>query len=80
MPGLPATGEFFKLEDDMGKSIFLSKTFWAAAITFGLSVAGLLQGQAWIAENPTAVAVLGMVISAMNVFLRTLTTEPVKIG
>jgi hypothetical protein len=63
----------------VNKSIFLSKTFWANALTFLVALAGLLQGQEWIANNPTVVSAIVMAVGVMNVFLRAITDEPVKI-
>jgi len=59
------------------KSIWLSKSFWAAVVTFAISILGLLVGQEWIAANPSAVATIGMVVSVLNVVLRTLTDKGV---
>jgi hypothetical protein len=63
----------------VSKSIFTSKTFWANALTFLVALAGLLQGQEWIANNPTVVSAIVMAVGVMNVFLRAITDEPVKI-
>lgn len=59
------------------KSIWLSKSFWSAVVTFAISILGLLVGQEWIAANPSAVAAIGMVVSVLNLVLRTLTDKGV---
>lgn len=61
----------------MDKSIWLSKSFWAAVVTFLISILGLLVGQEWIAANPSAVATIGMIVSVLNMVLRTLTNQGV---
>ncbi len=61
------------------KSIFASKTFWTNAIIAVVSIVGYFQGADWVAVHPEAVAALGTVVGVLNVILRLITKEPVKV-
>ena len=63
------------------KSLFVSKTFWAnavATVAFLLSITG--HGLPVDIATPEAQAqVVGLIMSIVNIVLRTVTKEPVKV-
>lgn len=61
------------------KSIFASRTFWVNLITTVIAVLALVGGQEWIAEYPKVTAGIAVVVGALNIVLRYLTVDAVKI-
>jgi len=60
------------------KRWFASKTIWSNLVTLGIGVAGYLQGHELIAEHPEIVAGFTVVIAALNLALRFVTTKPIQ--
>lgn len=61
------------------KSIFESKTFWVNFLTTAAGVITYLAGEAWIKEIPGGEATLLVVLGVVNVALRFITVDAVKI-
>lgn len=61
------------------KSIFESKTFWVNFLTTAAGVITYLAGEAWIKEIPGGEATLLVVLGLVNVALRFITVDTVKI-
>ncbi|MEZ6097236.1 MAG: hypothetical protein R3C03_23935 [Pirellulaceae bacterium] len=61
------------------KSLFESKTFWFNAATFIIAIIGLLMEQEWIKNNTQIVMYLGMASSIINVIIRSITNQPIKL-
>lgn len=59
------------------KPIIRSKTFWANAVVGGLAAADYFVGSGVLGPETTAVAVPAM--AAFNIFLRAVTTQPVRV-
>lgn len=57
------------------KSIFASKTFWANTLVILVAAATSASQQEWAQQH---VATIAVVIAVLNIFLRFLTTQPVK--
>lgn len=62
------------------KPIWESKTFWANTLTTAIGVLGVFAGADWIKEHPQAVSGIITAIGVLNVFLRTITSQPVKLS
>lgn len=60
------------------KSIFTSKTFWFNLIAGGAAAADSIVGSGVLGPKTTAAAV--PIMGAANIFLRAITTQPVKLG
>ena len=58
------------------KPFWKSKTLWANAV----ALLTFLGAQPYIADNPTATAIVGAVIAIANIGLRTVTDAPVTVG
>jgi 3-oxoacyl-ACP reductase-like protein len=61
------------------KSLWKSKTFWVNLVTVAAGVIGYLAGHDVIADNASLVALLVAVQGGVNVVLRLLTWQPVKV-
>ena len=61
------------------KSLFASKTFWVNLITTLIAVLALIGGQEWIADYPKVTAAIGVALGALNIVLRYITVDAVKI-
>lgn len=61
------------------KSIFKSRTFWTNMLVLAAGVVGYVGGHEVIQQYPQVVAISGAVVGAINIVLRFLTTEPVKV-
>lgn len=59
------------------KSIFASKTFWLNAIVGGLTLADSVVGTGVL--GPKTTASVAPVMAAVNIWLRTITTQPVTV-
>lgn len=64
----------------MPKSILKSRTFWVNALTLVAGVSGYLIGQDLIQDNAQLVAILAAVQGAVNIALRLVTDEPVRLS
>lgn len=64
----------------MPKSILKSRTFWVNALTLVAGVSGYLIGQDLIQDNAQLVAILASVQGAVNIALRLVTDEPVRLS
>ena len=62
----------------MSKSPFASKTLWVNGLTLAAVVLTALVDHQLITENPAVVAALTMGLSAVNMILRFVTSQPVK--
>lgn len=62
----------------MGKSLLQSKTFWVNFLVAVIAICTGLSDLSLISENPQAVALIGTLIGAGNIVLRTVTKEPIK--
>jgi len=61
------------------KSLFASKTFWVNFLTTAIAMLALLGGQEWIADYPKATAAIGVAIGTLNIVLRYITVDAVKV-
>jgi hypothetical protein len=61
------------------KSILKSKTFWANALVVVAGVATFLAGHEVIANYPAVVSILTVVVGGLNVALRFVTTQAIKV-
>jgi hypothetical protein len=59
------------------KPIWQSKTFWVQLLTILVSIAAFVEGQEWIQDNPTMVAIIGVVVGVLNIVIRSITRVPV---
>jgi len=62
----------------MSKSPFSSKTLWVNGLTLAAVVLTALVDHQLIVENPAVLAALTMGLSAVNMVLRFVTSQPVK--
>jgi hypothetical protein len=65
-------------DEQMGKGLLRSKTFWVNSITAMVSIGTYLMDSALLANNPEIIALGGTAIGVMNVILRLLTKEPIQ--
>ena len=56
------------------KKVWFSKTMWFNLLTIAAGVLATLAGQDFIAENPDTAALLAMIIGAVNLVLRWITS------
>ena len=63
----------------MGKGLFQSKTFWVNLLMSVVSLGVFAQDSALIADNPQVVAGIGAAVGFVNIVLRLLTKEPIKL-
>lgn len=61
------------------KSLFASKTFWVNFLTTAIAMLALLGGQEWIADYPKATAAIGAALGLLNIVLRVITVDAVKV-
>jgi len=61
------------------KSIFASRTFWVNFITTAVAMLTLVAGQEWIAEYPKVTAAIGVALGLLNIALRWVTVDAVKL-
>jgi hypothetical protein len=61
------------------KSLFASKTFWVNFLTTAIAMLALLGGQEWIADYPKATAAIGAALGLLNIVLRIITVDAVKV-
>ena len=65
-------------ESNGSKRLTNSKTFWVNIATAAAGVLAYLHGSEVIADNPNAVAGIGLALGLTNVVLRILTGKPIK--
>ncbi len=65
-------------DEEMGKGLFQSKTFWVNLLMSVASLAVYVQDSALVADNPQIVAGIGAAVGVVNIILRLLTKEPIK--
>ena len=75
----PTHTELQSQETNMGKSIFKSKTMWINVLTALAGVIAAVGGSEVIQANPEYAGYAATAIGIMNIFLRFITKEPVKI-
>ena len=56
-----------------------SRMVWVAVLTIVVSIIGVLQAEELIAQYPTVVAILGIVLGVANVILRFITTKAISV-
>lgn len=61
------------------KPLLASKTFWVNLITTIVAVLTLIAGQEWIAEYPKVTAAIGVALGLLNIVLRIVTVDAVKV-
>ena len=66
-------------DEEMGKGLFQSKTFWVNLLMSVVSLGVYVQDTALVADNPQIVAGIGAAIGVINIILRLLTKEPIKL-
>lgn len=62
------------------KSIFASRTFWVNAVSLVALAATAILDSDIVKQYPTAVLAIGMVINAVNIWLRKQSTQPVTLA
>lgn len=67
-------------EKPVAKPITKSKTFWVNLLAGAASVITLLTNSDLLADNPEIAGIGGAVLAVINVVLRFVTKEPVKVS
>jgi hypothetical protein len=67
-------------EESPVKSIFKSKTIWANLIGGGVALLTALTNSDLVADNPEYAAYAATAMAVLNLVLRMVTKEPVKVG
>lgn len=62
------------------KSIFTSRTFWINAISFVALLLTALLDTDLVKQHPDVILYIGMVLNAINIWLRKNTSQPVTIA
>lgn len=57
-----------------------SKTIWVNVLTMVVGLLTMLAGQDFIADNPSTVSFVAMVVGVVNVVLRWLTDQPIGLN
>jgi len=63
----------------MPKSLWQSKTFWVNALTAAAAALTALAGSEFVASYPRAVTAIGAVLAIVNIGLRIITDQPIKL-
>ena len=61
------------------KPILASRTFWINLASGAVALVTAVAGQSWVADNPALAAVSVAVLSVLNIGIRFLTDQPVKL-
>ncbi len=64
-------------DEEMGKGLLQSKTFWVNLLMSVVSLAVYIQDSALVADNPQVVAGIGAAVGLVNIVLRLMTKEPI---
>jgi hypothetical protein len=79
VPNLPPKQKETQMPAPIKKTLVASKTFWVNAITGIAGIVTAIGGSDMIQENPKLAGVAAMIISIVNVLLRLVTKDPVKV-
>jgi hypothetical protein len=75
--GLTKSNETPTEDIKMGKGALWSKLNWVGILTAAVSIGTYFKGSELIADNPTAVSIVGTIVGVATVLLRLVTREPI---